>query len=77
MTRIGLVSDTHLPRFGRALPRALEAGLRAAEIDRILHLGDMTDPWPSSCSKRSRPSTRSPGTTTPSRSGSGSAGRRS
>jgi putative phosphoesterase len=44
MTTIGLVSDTHLPRFGRALPRALEAGLRAASVTRILHLGDMTDP---------------------------------
>jgi putative phosphoesterase len=44
MTTIGLVSDTHLPRFGRALPRALDAGLRAAGVSRILHLGDMTDP---------------------------------
>ena len=43
MTTIGLVSDTHLPRFGRALPRALEDGLRAAGVERILHLGDMTD----------------------------------
>jgi len=44
MTTIGLVSDTHLPRFGRALPRALVAGLRAANVAGILHLGDMTDP---------------------------------
>jgi putative phosphoesterase len=44
MTTIGLVSDTHLPRFGCALPRALEAGLRAANVSRILHLGDMTEP---------------------------------
>jgi putative phosphoesterase len=44
MTTIGLVSDTHLPRFGRALPRALEDGLRAAGVSRILHMGDMTDP---------------------------------
>ena len=29
MTTIGLVSDTHLPRFGRALSRALEDGLHA------------------------------------------------
>jgi putative phosphoesterase len=43
MTIIGLVSDTHLPRFGRALPRALEAGLRSAGVSRILHMGDMTD----------------------------------
>lgn len=40
---IGVVSDTHLPRFGRALPRALERGLRAARVERILHLGDLTD----------------------------------
>ncbi len=44
MTTIGLVSDTHLPRFGRALPHALEAGLRGANVTRILHMGDMTDP---------------------------------
>ena len=40
---IGVVSDTHFPRFGRALPRALERGLRRAGVTRILHLGDMTD----------------------------------
>lgn len=44
MTVVGVVSDTHLPRFGRALPRALDAGLRAAGIDRIIHCGDFTDP---------------------------------
>lgn len=44
MTTIGVVSDTHFPRFGRALPRALERGLRAAKVERILHLGDLTDP---------------------------------
>ncbi len=44
MTRIGVVSDTHLPRFGRALPRALVRGLRRAGVTRILHLGDLTDP---------------------------------
>ncbi len=43
MTVIGVVSDTHFPRFGRALPRALERGLRRAGVSRILHLGDMTD----------------------------------
>ena len=32
--RIALVSDTHLPRFGRALPRALLDGFEAAAIDR-------------------------------------------
>ncbi len=44
MTAIGLVSDTHFPRFGRALPRALEDGLRSAHVSRILHMGDFTDP---------------------------------
>jgi hypothetical protein len=43
VTTIGVVSDTHFPRFGRALPRALERGLRRAGVTRILHLGDMTD----------------------------------
>jgi putative phosphoesterase len=43
VTRIGVVSDTHFPRFGRALPRALERGLRRAGVALILHLGDMTD----------------------------------
>jgi len=43
VTVIGVVSDTHFPRFGRALPRALERGLRRAGVSRILHLGDMTD----------------------------------
>lgn len=43
MTVVGVVSDTHFPRFGRALPRALERGLRRAGVARILHLGDMTD----------------------------------
>jgi putative phosphoesterase len=44
MTVIGLVSDTHLPRFGQALPRELERGLREAEVSRILHMGDFTEP---------------------------------
>ena len=43
MSTIGVVSDTHFPRFGRALPRALERGLRRAGVTLILHLGDMTD----------------------------------
>ena len=44
MTKIGVVSDTHLPRFGRALPRALVRGLQRAGVTRIVHLGDLTDP---------------------------------
>lgn len=43
MTVIGIVSDTHLPRFGTALPRALVRGLRQANVERILHLGDLTE----------------------------------
>ena len=38
-----MVSDTHLPRFGRRLPRALVEGLRDARVELILHLGDFTD----------------------------------
>ena len=40
--RIALVSDTHLPRFGRELPRALVEGFERERIDRILHAGDWT-----------------------------------
>ena len=42
--RIAIVSDTHLPRFGRQLPRALVDGFREARIDRIVHAGDWTEP---------------------------------
>ena len=42
MLRIGVVADTHLPRFGRTLPDFLADGLRAARVDRILHVGDWT-----------------------------------
>ncbi len=41
--RIGVVADTHLPRFGRALPQALVRGLSEPPVDLIVHLGDMTD----------------------------------
>src|SRR4051812_32648919 len=40
--RIAVVSDTHLPRFGRTLPQPLARGFREAGIERILHLGDWT-----------------------------------
>lgn len=39
----GVVSDTHLPRFGTALPAYLRDGLRKAGVDAILHAGDITD----------------------------------
>ena len=42
--RIGLVSDTHLPRFGTRLPAALVRGLREHGVEHILHLGDLTTP---------------------------------
>ena len=42
--RIAVVSDTHLPRFGRALPAALVRGIADARVDRILHAGDWTQP---------------------------------
>lgn len=42
--RIGVVSDTHMPRFGRELPRALVEGLRSAGVERIVHCGDFTSP---------------------------------
>ena len=38
------MSDTHLPRFGRALPRALVDGFAVAGIERIVHAGDWTEP---------------------------------
>jgi uncharacterized protein len=41
---VGVVSDTHLPRFGRELPAAVVEGLTSARVELILHLGDMTDP---------------------------------
>ena len=43
--RIGVVSDTHLPRFGRSLPDALVAGWREAGVERLIHCGDWTDPF--------------------------------
>jgi putative phosphoesterase len=41
-TVVGLVSDTHLPRFGRRLPRALVEGFEAAGVSAVFHLGDHT-----------------------------------
>lgn len=42
--KIGLVSDTHMPRFAKALPHALVQGLLAHDVDMILHMGDFTMP---------------------------------
>lgn len=41
--RVVVTSDTHLPRFGRALPQPLVQGLRRADL--ILHCGDLTQPF--------------------------------
>jgi putative phosphoesterase len=43
--RIAAVSDTHLPKFGRALPRALVDGIDEEHVDLIVHLGDFTEPF--------------------------------
>lgn len=37
---IGLVSSTHLPRFGKDLPAVLKQGLITQRVELILHLGD-------------------------------------
>jgi hypothetical protein len=42
--KIGVVSDTHLPRFGDRLPPELLTGLQRARVELILHLGDFTGP---------------------------------
>lgn len=42
--RIAVVSDTHMPRFGKQLPAALRRGLSDPPVDLILHLGDFTEP---------------------------------
>ena len=41
MTRLAVISDTHLPRGGRALPDACVEQLRTA--DAILHAGDLIE----------------------------------
>jgi putative phosphoesterase len=43
VTRVVLLGDTHLPRFGRALPPPVTEAL--AQADRILHVGDLTQPF--------------------------------
>jgi putative phosphoesterase len=40
---VGVVSDTHLPKCGRQLPKALVDGLRKANVETILHAGDLTE----------------------------------
>jgi uncharacterized protein len=43
VVRVALIGDTHLPRFGRRLPQPLLDALVRA--DRILHAGDLTEPF--------------------------------
>ena len=42
-TRVVVVGDTHLPRFGRSLPGPLIEGLASADL--ALHVGDLTEAW--------------------------------
>src|SRR3981081_4788784 len=42
--KVGVVSDTHLPRFGDRLPAGLCRGLGEERVELILHLGDFTGP---------------------------------
>ena len=42
--KVGVVSDTHLPRFGDQLPAELRRGLGEERVELILHLGDFTGP---------------------------------
>lgn len=39
---IGLVSDTHMPRFGKAVPEPVRRGFTEAGVELILHAGDFT-----------------------------------
>jgi putative phosphoesterase len=46
---LGVVSDTHMPRFGKAVPAALRDGFARERVDVIVHCGDIVDaiviPW--------------------------------
>lgn len=42
--KVGVVADTHLPRFGDRLPAGLRRGLGEEAVELILHLGDFTGP---------------------------------
>jgi len=43
--RIGVISDTHLPRFGQTLPPGLVRGLAEVGVERLIHCGDWTEPF--------------------------------
>ena len=40
--KVGVVADTHLPRFGVELPASLRDGLRDEDVELIVPLGDFT-----------------------------------
>jgi len=40
--KVGVVADTHMPRFGAELPAPLRDGLRDEGVELIVHLGDFT-----------------------------------
>jgi len=42
VARVALVSDTHVPRFAKRLPRAIERIVQEAPTH-VLHCGDLTD----------------------------------
>lgn len=41
---LGVISDTHMPHMGKWLPRAVVEGMRAANVDVVVHCGDMLEP---------------------------------
>ncbi|WP_010269292.1 metallophosphoesterase family protein [Paenibacillus senegalensis] len=41
--KLGIVSDTHMPRSAKTLPKALVEGFQ--DVDRILHAGDWQSMW--------------------------------
>lgn len=43
MMKLGIVSDTHMPRSAKTLPKALTKGLQG--VDLILHAGDWQSMW--------------------------------
>src|SRR5262249_60936224 len=40
--KVGVVADTHMPRFGAHLPAALSDGFRNERVELIVHVGDFT-----------------------------------
>ena len=40
---LGVISDTHMPHMGKWLPRAVVDGMRRANVDVLVHCGDMLE----------------------------------